>query len=377
MKQNNIDAFFALLKAGLWERDVLLAQYGDVDYDVLYQLAEEQSVTGLAAAGLEHVIDVKLPKEIVLQFIGQTLQLEQQNKAMNSYIESLVEKMREAGIYALLVKGQGVAQCYERPLWRACGDIDLILSDDNYNKAKEMLLPLASDIEPESKYSKHLGMTIDSWVVELHGSLRMGVPLSINHQLDEIKNETFYGGNVSSWANGRTQVFMLSHENNVVYVFAHFLAHFYKGGIGLRQICDWCRLLWTYRDSLNHRILKSRIMKMGLMSEWSAFGTFAVEYLGLNADAVPFLNINDNANVNRRLKKKAERIKDFILMSGNFGHNRDMSYYDKYPYVVRKIFSMKMRVGDLINHARIFPLNSIRFSFWVMFNGLRSAVRGE
>lgn len=40
-------------------------------------------------------------------------------------------------------------------------------------------------------------------------------------------------------------------EEDVVYVFAHILQHFFKGGIGLRQICDWCRLLYTYRDSLN------------------------------------------------------------------------------------------------------------------------------
>ena len=31
----------------------------------------------------------------------------------------------------------------------------------------------------------------------------------------------------------------------------------------------------------------------------------------------------------------------------------------------------------LINHARIFPLDTIRFSFTIMKNGLVSAVRGE
>ena len=121
---NTTNAFFILVQAGLWERDVCLSQFGEVDYNDVLRLAEEQSVVGLVAAGLEHVADIKLPKEEVLQFVGQALQLEQQNKAMNSFIAKLVNKMRQAGIYTLLVKGQSVAKNYEKPLWRACGDVD-------------------------------------------------------------------------------------------------------------------------------------------------------------------------------------------------------------------------------------------------------------
>ena len=78
-----------------------------------------------------------------------------------------------------------------------------------------------------------------------------------------------------------------------------------------------------------------------------------------------------------RLEKKAERIMEFILEVGNFGHNRDMSYYGRYPYVVRKAISAWWRVKDLCRHARIFPLDSLRFSAAIMFNGVRSAIRGE
>ena len=77
------------------------------------------------------------------------------------------------------------------------------------------------------------------------------------------------------------------------------------------------------------------------------------------------------------LDKKAERIMEFILEVGNFGHNRDMSYYGRYPYVVRKAISAWWRVKDLCRHARIIPLDSLRFSAAIMFNGVRSAVRGE
>lgn len=45
--------------------------------------------------------------------------------------------------------------------------------------------------------------------------------------------------------------------------------------------------------------------------------------------------------------------------------------------MARKAFSMFRRIGDLINHARIFPLDSLRFFPNIMFNGVRSVMRGE
>ena len=125
---NTTRAFFALIRAGLWEQEVQLLSYGDIDYCRLFELAQEQSVIGHVAAGIEHVSDVKVPTAITLQFVGTTLQIEQQNKAMNDFVARLIEQLKERDINAILVKGQGVAQCYERPLWRSSGDIDLLLN---------------------------------------------------------------------------------------------------------------------------------------------------------------------------------------------------------------------------------------------------------
>ncbi len=171
--------------------------------------------------------------------------------------------------------------------------------------------------------------------------------------------------------NGKTQVFLPGSIDDVLIIFTHFLKHFYKGGIGIRQICDWCRLLWTYKDSLNQGLLESRIRKMGLMSEWKAFGAFAVEYLGMPIDAFPLYNDS------KRWKKKADRICAFILEVGNFGHNRDTSYYGKYPFIIRKIYSLGRRCNDLIRHARIFPLDSFSFFVGIVLNGIKFVLRGE
>ena len=115
---------------------------------------------------------------------------------------------------------------------------------------------------------------------------------------------------------------------------------------------------------------------MGLLSEWKAFGAFAVEYLGMPVETMPFYSPDKKWN------RKADKICSFILEVGNMGHNRGswLMEHDSWlsrQYVVRKVFSMGRRCGDLIRHARIFPLDSLRFFPYIMYNGIRSAVRGE
>ncbi len=366
-KDTNTQAFFELLRAGLWETEARLSCFEDIDLYAIMRMAEEQSVAGLLTAGLDHVTDVKVSQEWVLQLIGNTLQIEQRNQAMNVFIERLFYNMRKKGIYALLIKGQGVAQYYEKPLWRNSGDIDLFLSSENYEKAKEFLIPLASSVEPEADFKKHLGMTINGWLVELHGSLRNGLSTRIDRSLDEIQNDTFYGGRVRSCLIGETQVFMLAIENDIMYVFSHILDHFYKGGIGLRQICDWVRLIWLNREVLDLQALEKRIKQMGLMSEWKAFASLAVDFLGMQKNAIPFYDA--------QFRGKGSRLIDFVMEVGNMGHNRDMSYLCNKNFVVRKAISLKQRIGDMSRHARIFPLDSLKFFWGITVTGVKAVIK--
>lgn len=365
---NNQILFFELAKAGLWEKDVLLSQFNKIDYEDVYRLAVEQSVVGLVAAGIEHVTDVKIPKDVALSFVGDTLQLEQQNKAMNSFVAKLIAKLREADVYAILVKGQGIAQCYERPLWRASGDVDLLLSDVNYEKAKNVLLPLANDVEQEYKSFKHVGMTMNGgYVVELHGTMHSRLSKRVDRGIDEGQNDVFYGGSVRSWLNGNTEVFLPGINNDVIFVFTHILHHFYIEGIGLRQICDWCRLIWVYKDSLNRGLLESRLREMGLMSEWKAFAALAVDWLGMPVEAMPFYD--------SRFKVKGERILEFVLKTGNFGHNRERKA--SRSYMGSKLASTFRKMKDFGHHMRIFPVDSLKFFCYFAVDGIGGAMRGE
>ena len=366
----NIQAFFALVRAGLWEKDVQLSSFGQIDFNEVYRLAEEQSIVGLVAAGIEHVKDVKVPQELALTFVNDALRLEQQNMAMNSFVAKLIENLREADVYAILVKGQGIAQCYERPLWRSCGDVDLLLSEPNYEKAKTYLLPLATSVE-EDKDRKHLGLMMEGWVVELHGTLHSCLSKRMDSIIDVVQSDVFYYGNVRSWQNGNTQVFLPSADNDIIFVFTHILQHFFVEGIGLRQILDWCRLLWTYKDSLNKKVLETRVKKAGLMSEWRAFASFAVINLGFPNEVMPL------HKADKKWKRKSQKVTDYILKTGSFGRKIDRSYIIKEPYFVRKIMSLRGHLVGIYNRFKIFPKDTLSTWVYTMKKSFIKLVKGK
>lgn len=336
---NKTQAFLALVRAGLWESDARLSHFTDIDFSQVLSLAEEQSVVGLVAAGIEHVVDVKVPKEDVLQFVGEALQLEQRNTTMNSFIEKLVGGMRDADIYALLVKGQGVAQCYERPLWRSSGDIDFLLSEDNYNKAVNRFKLLYPNNKNGGDYSKETAFYTDQWMIELHGSLRTCLSSRIDKEIDNVQRDVFYGGNVRSWQNGRTTVFLPSPDNDVFFVFTHFIKHFYKEGMTLRQVCDLCRILWTFRDKINVILLEKRLKRAGLMSEWQVFASLAVDYLGMSSNYMPLFEDK------KKWHNKGTKVIGYILKNGEWRKVRDTLF-----------------VGS------IFPISVLRFSPGILIN---------
>ena len=370
---NTQEQFFELIRAGLFpDKEARILEHGSsVDWRGLYCLAEEQAVMGLVAAGVEDLPASERPsKDVVLQFVGSTFQLEQRNKAMNAFVAKLIEQFRKEDVYTLLVKGQGIAQCYERPLWRACGDIDLLLSPDNFEKASSVLDNYSRETSRETSKDierKHREYHIDGWTVELHGTMHTNLSRGIDKWIDKVQEDVFYGGNVRSWLNDNTLVFLPSPDNDVIVVFTHILQHLFLEGIGLRQICDWCRLLYTFREKLNLRVLEDRISRMGLLTEWKVFASLAVQYLGMPETAMPMFGSNVH-----EFKLEAASLMDFVLKVGNFGHNREVEWSNGFK---RRTSLIWHRITDTFKLSFVFPLDAPKFLLNYAVDGVRGLMR--
>jgi hypothetical protein len=369
VKQNHQNAFLSLVRAGLWETEARLSPSECLDLQEVYNIAKGQSVVGLVTAGLEHVVGVTVSKEQALPFFGTVLEMENRNGRMNRYIAGLMEHLRHEGISALLVKGQGVAQCYERPLWRSAGDIDLLLDSDNYDRAAVFLPTLAQRVEENITKIKHFRMQLDVWEVELHGTLHCGLSRRIDRVIDAILEDTFNRHLFRVWRDGETDIYLPAPVEDVVFVFTHILHHFFGCGVGLRQICDWCRLIWTFREDLDVVQLATWLREMGLTGVWRVFAALAVEQLGMPKEGMPFYSPGS------KWSRKGRKVLRVVLASGNFGQNRDRSYIHRHRFHIRKFVSFWQRTREYSQIFPIFPILTIRSWSCMLATGVSSLLR--
>lgn len=371
----HIDLFLKIISAGLWE-DIpgrLSADaegISDEQWQTICSLAEEQTVEGLFAAGID-CLGLRPPKPVALKLLKRELSLEKANASINTFIAKLFGRFDEEDISAMLVKGQGIGKNYVRPAWRTPGDVDLLLSAGDYEKAKAFLIPKASLVDEEYKYHRHFGMFFGKHEVELHGTMYSLLSFRIDRNLSRYQDEMLSSGRKSVWDNSGCAVPVPDIDTDTVFIFTHILQHFFKEGIGLRQICDWCRLLWTGRESIDTAMLGQRLREMGIMDEWKAFACFAVKFLAMPEEAMPF---HESAS---KWERKARRILSYVFATGNFGTARDMSYKGG-RYVSRKIVGLFKRVFDYLRyHLLTFPMSAPRFLFHSILISFNNVLHGQ
>ena len=116
-------------------------------------------------------------------------------------------------------------------------------------------------------------------------------------------------------------------------------------------------------------LLFDRVRAMGILTEWEVFAALAVDWLGMPMEAMPLYSSK------RKWSRKAERVLSFMMETGNFGHNRDRSYYEKYPVFVYKAISLWRNTSDSLRHFMIFPKDAVRVWFLRLKEGIVQVVK--
>ena len=185
-------ALLDLLKAGVRgiPPDESLFASG-VDWGALYNLATEQAVVPWIVDGVEMLPEALKPGiDDIEPFLADTMSTEINNSRMDKFVAGAFSRLAKEGIQAVLVKGQGLARVYPDPSHRSSGDVDILLLPEEYDKARELLLPLCTSSEPEMREIYHQGMSFGPMELELHGSVSTlmspALDKALNAMLEEI-----------------------------------------------------------------------------------------------------------------------------------------------------------------------------------------------
>ena len=364
------DQFFALLRSGLWNEvpdRTLFA--GGTDWEALYNLAFRQTVTGIVTDGIDRLPKDCLPPEPerLDPFLGDMMATARRNAKLDAFIPKVFDALQ--GIPVLLVKGQSLAQDYPDPARRQPGDIDLLLPPSSYGAAREVLLPKATRVEEEVPEILHQGMYYGSIEVEVHGSISTLMSRKLDRQLAAMLEQQFDGRPHPSVTLGGAPVPVPEANFNAIYVFVHFLQHYWSGGVGLRQLMDWMTFVSVHKRDIHPILLETDLDRLRIKHLWEVFTGFAQEYLGCPAEKLPLAAAPDS--------RKDARIWRYIRESGNFGKNQDRSRGEE-PWLVRKVHSFwRLVICDRLRHVRTFPKESLRFFAGAFGYGLQRLSDGE
>lgn len=356
--------FFNILRSALWRTPVEVPE-GFSQWGSVMKLAKAQALMGLVGDVLLTTREIRegLSPKFVERLQDIPLNSMGMHTQMNLTLQLLVMTLRKEGIEPVLLKGQGLSKYYPVPELRQCGDIDIYVGVENYEKTYDAILPIVSEIDDKAKIWNwmHFDAKIGSVMVEVHQkadymSSRRGDIVYRDFMLNGLSKD------LRPMRFGDIEVMTPSDTYNAFYVFYHLWRHFSTSGVGLRQFCDWACFLHTHVGNLDLPYLKKMLDDLGFMKPWQVFGCFLVKKLGLPEDEFPFYN--------PKYTGKVDKVREYVMADGNFGVNIGAGKALRHGFIHGKWISFKFHILRICRMFSIFPKHTILRVYYMIRDGL-------
>ena len=356
--------FFELIQVSLGTREKLSRVPSDAQWRVLFEEADRQAITGVLLHGIE-----RLPKEqrpyidLLLEWIGTGEVIKQLNKHLDQQTARVWKMLKEAGLEAVVLKGQGVATFYGHTddsflttnltnctnslaSLRQCGDIDIWVKG-GYQKVCDYVQRTAPT--DDLAYHRFHYPIFEDTEVELHFR-----PTLMRNLFDNRKLAKWYESfGAESFVYLEEKGFAVpSVEFNRIFLLTHIYRHFLFEGVGLRQVMDLYFVLKNCPAEIKEmaeigKTLKSfRMLRFAEAVMWVLHTQFGLEekYLicGMN-------------------EKEGRFLLDEIMQTGNFG-------YDDQRYQYKRFFKLRHHIahgGHLLLH---YPSEVLWTPIWLVYH---------
>lgn len=287
-----------------------------------------------------------LKEKIVARTVQKSIQLQ----ILNS---KLTQKLREAGITAVTLKGYSVSRYFPVPEYRKSGDVDLFVSGkENIEKAVKLLENNGFHTTDSWHANHHLVFISDrNETVELHVSwVEEFKEKHLNEYITKIQKESM--NHCALLNQNDLQLYVYDLPYHAFYLLLHMYQHFTASGFGVRNLCDWV-VLWEHCHNKEERnIFRKLIDESGMHAFAKAVTGICIDYLGLKKEYSP-IDVSDADTI-----LEHQLLRD-ILDAGEFGYSESermvgMDGNSIWSYV--KEFHHQMHIN--------FPSTGNIFIFW-------------
>lgn len=307
-----IRAFFSLLRAGLWNRPVDRADcfpLSSEEWRRIYQYGLAQTVEGVLFDGVQKLPEIWLPpRHILVKWLVRVEKIKQRNSWMNSIISDQILFFRAHQLSPLLLKGQGVAQCYLNPERRLCGDIDWYFDrPESFHRSNRLMREGGLRVTLNPGYTSSYcwqGAEVDQHqrLFDIHNPF-----LQQYLRVLEAEQKPFVNALL---LDTQQSVPIASPLLQIVQVSVHILKHLLSFGVGLRQLCDVANLYMYYEGQFDKKALDQIYCKLRISKWIDLLHQLLVDHLGVPENKLPMPLIRSS---------DARWMMDDIWRAGNFG----------------------------------------------------------
>ena len=227
---------------------------------------------------------------------------------------ALYEKLGQAGITPLVVKGVICRSLYSKPDYRISGDEDILLPKEQFAECDRILLE--EGFHREELDAENLPYEIpyinrqNGVYIELHFSLFPEESGAYGHLNEEFKEVFAHKG--CETVQGR-KVWTLSPTEHFFYLICHSFKHFLHSGFGMRQVCDMVMMAEKYGEQIDWEDIAARLKRLNMNLYWDALVKIGTEYLGFSLEKAHYPEAMQNPEVDM------EPLLNDLLDSGIYG----------------------------------------------------------
>lgn len=282
--------FLAILESFTHDGEYMLPE-DFIEFSTLFKMAQEHQMTAAVYEKIRTSSVCQMPENAAPMTMWKRLAIRDimmQVQRADGFL-TVYEKICEAGIRPLVVKGCICRNMYSNPDYRISGDEDMLLPSEDFEKCDEILLSeglireeLNMDCLP---YEIPYGNPKNGVYIELHFSLFPEESGAYGHLNQEFQNVFEQG--ICEEIQGKS-VWTLSPTSHMFYLICHSFKHFLHGGFGLRQVCDMVKMAEYYGSQIDWEDIIKRLVRLNMNEYWNALVKIGTEYLGFSLEKAAY-----------------------------------------------------------------------------------------
>ncbi len=247
----------------------------NIDWEALYRESVSQAVVSSCLQGLN---EEQIPPEILSQWQSVATRVVYSAANVHAQHAELDDMMTAANLPYVILKGSASAYYYPDPFMRAMGDVDFLLSEEDIERGKALLIEKGFTVF-EMPHDVHIVFRKEKMHLEMHRR-PAGVPegemgKKIQAELSDIfeKSERVeLDGN---------RFLKPSDFHHGLIILMHTYHHLLSEGIGLRHLCDWAAFINRFENDGFAQLFEEKLSNVGLWRFAQILSYICHRYLGV------------------------------------------------------------------------------------------------